>query len=793
MHTELAALLLHLAAATQTPPDSTPARVVRRFAPIEVVGGRIHDMRSSETVHRITAESLSQLPITSLADAVGLQNGVVAVGEDLHVRGGRSGELQWSLLGIALNEPLGERAPELPLFAISSVELLDGGLEATHGGSLAGVLDLHTFDPTPQPSLAARWLTGARLGNGGDHAAVRASSALPRFGLGWVAAADAELDDQGLPALRSRGRKQFLGSRFGWRNDNHLRAWAKLAPLEQPRSRSLEVFASRVVRQPYNPMFAFDDSIRIAYQPSPTSPDLDTIAVRYRAADHALMSDERTIGGVLSAGGVSPVRQWRASLGWVRQTSLTSVGLRPAIALVLPADRVRFGDFNRPDRSPFLAYSGDTPYLRRSLAQRWLGSASYGRQLARGQNLKLGLGASLDEVQLHELDDGGPEYHGVDTLRQFHAWAPGGFAFLQHRWEQGGLLWNAGLRLQLYTAGPQAAQAKSHWSWAPRFGFAYPVSVRDAFSLSYVRLHQPPAREYLYDSRLLIYNRNPLGNEQLTPSEVISWQAALKHRFDDGWSMQASVFYRDVFAQVGVRNDPFYANTYRPRYQSIESGSATGYEFALLGARRDVGEWSLRYTYMNAYGSMSDEEGWNDGPAVGERAQSIGTHPLDWDRQHLVTLDLSLRARRHWSVAWITQAQSGAPWTPTSRVNALPGEPTYATGLGEMNTRRLPWSETSTLAVRYQHRWLARARLALDVRNVFNGHVQQDVSVSGYPNPFINTQNDEYAGYRTDTGRSGGGYFNDPDQNGFGQWIAVDDPRLFQRPRAMRLGLEWGL
>ena len=110
----------------------------------------------------------------------------------------------------------------------------------------------------------------------------------------------------------------------------------------------------------------------------------------------------------------------------------------------------------------------------------------------------------------------------MDTLRKFHAWAPGGFAFVQHRWEQGGLLWNAGLRLQLYTAGPQAEDARPHWTWAPRFGFAYPVSVRDAFSLSYVRLHQPPARKYVYDSRILIYNRNPLGNEQLSPSEVIS-------------------------------------------------------------------------------------------------------------------------------------------------------------------------------------------------------------------------------------------------------------------------------
>src|SRR5258707_3753339 len=98
--------------------------------------------------------------------------------------------------------------------------------------------------------------------------------------------------------------------------------------------------------------------------------------------------------------------------------------------------------------------------------------------------------------------------------------------------------------------------------------------------------------------------------------------------------MAASLFYRDLFGQIGVSNDPYFANTFRPRFESDEEGHASGFEIALLaaghtapratddpevrassGAGRGAprgpawtfGEVSLRYTYMDARGSFSDE------------------------------------------------------------------------------------------------------------------------------------------------------------------------------------------
>ena len=67
------------------------------------------------------------------------------------------------------------------------------------------------------------------------------------------------------------------------------------------------------------------------------------------------------------------------------------------------------------------------------------------------------------------------------------------------------------------------------------------------------------------------------------------------------------------------------------------------------------------------------------------------------------------------------------------------------------------------------------------------------VSVAGYPNPLINSQRDDYSGYRTETGNGGGAFWDDRLNGGAGGWVPVNDPRLQRNPRVVRLGIEMGL
>ncbi len=806
--------------------DSTEAlsragtEVVRTMDSITVVASRFSDPRSIETVQHLAPSSIRRLAVDRLVDAVGLQAGVVVIGEDLHVRGGRAGELATSLAGISLNEPRRGTPMEVPLFAIRSADLLTGGLDADHEGSLAGELDLETERPTAQPEALVRWTGDAHTGSGYDALHARVTAPIARTGLGIALAGEARLDDLGLPVTRSRGTTEVLGTKFGWRQDNHLLAWAKLAPVSGPQRTSLELLASRVVRQPYNPMFDFDGWVSFVpdsalrgelYSGRPlgtANRQLDETYFRYRAGDHFAMSDERRLAVIATLAGGGASASQRLALGWSRVSELTSVGLRHDPSYVNQYNRPSFGPEDYAWGDPFHSYAGDEPYFRDSGSQTWFARVDASRTFARRHRVRFGAGVQYENVRLFEIDQSEPVIYGVDSLRAYNAFAPGAFAYVQHRWDYGGLTWNAGLRVSSFTAGPQARgpyvlplqhtgapyHAPTIWSWSPRLGFAYPVSDRDAFSLSYSRIFQDPPRDLLYDDRKLIYDRHPYGNGTMVPAEVISYQAALKHILDPRWSFQLAVFYRDVYAQPGARVGEPALGYYVLEYQSADDGHASGFELTLTREERGRGRFELSYTYMNAWGTQSSLEGLAYGTNRGWRPVPTGTHPLDWDERHAIAASLLTESWRGLSLSWSTRVASGLPWTP---LYAVPGNsseypPAYSDEL-TLNSARLPWNENTNVALRYGSRYLGRFTAMLSVTNLFANHTDRLATISGYPNPVINTLYDEYGAYRTQTGLGGGAYWNDPDGDGVRQWVPVGDHRLAAPPRAIRLGVEVAL
>ena len=799
MWENLAAFSLSLAqlsapAAAPVADSLAHARIVRRFDPIVVEGGRRADPGSNETVYTLPERFLRSLPVDRLVDAVALEAGVVARGEDLHVRGGRSGELLVSTLGVPLNDPQFGRALELPLFAVRSVDLLAGGLDADHAGSLAGELDVQTEVPTGRVTGIARWTSDGRWFGNSDAGLARLTGPLVR-GTGFAIAAEARLDDLGLPVTRTQSRQQVYRARFGWRQDNRMLAWLKLAPVERAQRGSVEIFASRVVRAPYNPMFTYDafvtptgaDDTAFPFELSDVA--LDETSVRYRAADHLTMTDERRLAVIATRSMVTRPGPVRATLGWLHGRSLTSIGLRADSDYINDFNRLEFGLPHNAASNPYSAYFGDEPLFRRSRSSRWFGRGELVAAPAPHQRLKTGVGVSYDEVQLREIDDAFPNGVGFDSLRTYRAFAPGGFAYAQHRWQIGGLVWNAGMRLEAFSAGSQAPQSRTIWTWSPRWGFAYPVSDKDAFSASYSRIHQNPDRDLLYDQRKVGFNRHPMGNAALVPAEVISYQAAVKHILDAAWSLQLGVFYRDVFGVPGTRRAHSPVGTFRLEYASADESHAGGVELAVRRETPGGQRLGLSYTFMNAYGSQSSQQGLDFGYQVGDRTLPQGTHPLDWDERHAVALTTLLHPAGRWWLSWSTRIATGLPWTPVP--NTSGSAPPPFTDQSSVNSRRLPWSENTNLTLRWKSRQLFGASALVNVTNVFDGRGDNAATVSGNPNPSINTLTDQYSAYRTETGMGGGAYW-DPAATGGAGWIPVHDARLARRARAIRIGIEIG-
>ena len=782
-----------------TPADTLPSasRVVRRF-PIIEVRAPLYDLRSSQTVHVIPGTALLVLPVDGLIEALALQPGVVAEGGELHVRGGRSGETTTYLDGLCLNEPHRRRSMEVPLLALRNVELVSGAPEAQYGCGLAGALDLRTVDPGARPEAQVHWTSDGGLDTRYDRVSARVGTPLRVLGLGVVSAVDGTFEDTSLPALRSRSRQRVLGAPLGWRAEDRMLGYLKLAPVEQPRRFSAELTASRQVHEPYDPAWSLDGWAYVPDDPKQFviySPVPMPGYQRYRAADHLPITDERQLAALLTLATRPAARRGTVSLGWLRTSSVTSVGgAREAAG----ADhRPFYGDYTGDD--PFHVLWGDYPLYRESGSDVLTLQAEGEFATRSGDQLKAGAGLTHEHVSLREAEwlpmgwssQAGQVDLPVDSVRSYDASAPGAFAYAQGRWSSAGLVLNAGLRAEYFTAGSQASRQtlpgspRGVISLSPRIGIAYPISVRDVFSLSYMRVQQAPGRDFLYDRRVVITDRQPLGNPALEPATVISYEAAVKHLFGPDWALQASVFSRDVYGQVGAREDRLPSGPTNLLYTDLDDGHALGFEWSLVHAAGEARRLEVHYTWLQAWGNESRPEGDPYGPLRGDRIAPTGSTPLSWDRRHSLALIGSARWRRAWSLSWSTAVGSGLPWTPKPLREPL-------TDLGVVNSARLGWSEVTNLRVQWSPAGLHGIELGLEARNLFDHRGDRVATVDGYPNPAINTLYDDYGAYRAETGLGGGAYWVQPVDGSAGHWVAVHDPRLENPPRAVRFSVGAG-
>ena len=198
---------------------------------------------------------------------------------------------------------------------------------------------------------------------------------------------------------------------------------------------------------------------------------------------------------------------------------------------------------------------------------------------------------------------------------------------------------------------------------------------------------------------------------------------------------------------------------------------------------------TLSYTFLDAFGTQSSPQGLDFGYQVGERTTPAGPHALDWDERHAVSFAALLHPARNWSLSWSTRVATGLPWTPVARDSAAAPPPFTTQGL--LNSRRLQWTENTDVALRWKGRLLRGATVMLNATNLFDRRGDNAATISGYPNPLINTFADQYSAYRTETGVGGGAYW-DPASPGASGWIPVHDARLAIRRRAIRVGVEIG-
>ncbi|MBN2572638.1 MAG: TonB-dependent receptor, partial [Ignavibacteriales bacterium] len=113
----------------------------------------------------ITSETIDELPVDNINDVIKLQAGIVTGNDgNIHIRGGYSNEISYTLNGVSLNDPYANsRSVGLATNAVREVSVSSGTFTAEYGNALSGVVNYVTKEGGDKYSFSIRSYVGDYL------------------------------------------------------------------------------------------------------------------------------------------------------------------------------------------------------------------------------------------------------------------------------------------------------------------------------------------------------------------------------------------------------------------------------------------------------------------------------------------------------------------------------------------------------------------------------------------------------------------------------------------------------
>lgn len=131
---------------TTTVNFSLPSETLQLGEVVEVIAERPliqKDVTASAQVR--TDDQIQSLPITTVNDAVALNAGTQGRGNNLHIRGGRAGEVAYVVDGLSVEDPQARTIGlNVGRSALSEMQIISGGFNAEYGNAQSGIILLNT-------------------------------------------------------------------------------------------------------------------------------------------------------------------------------------------------------------------------------------------------------------------------------------------------------------------------------------------------------------------------------------------------------------------------------------------------------------------------------------------------------------------------------------------------------------------------------------------------------------------------------------------------------------------------
>jgi outer membrane receptor protein involved in Fe transport len=794
-------------------------KVVKEVETIEVRAEKRIDTKSSTTKQSISAEKLKEIPVDNLSQAIATKAGIVAQGGELHFRGGRGGEVKFQFDGVEATDPAFGGSANIANLAVAGTDVLSGGFDAEYGNALSGVVSVSTKEGTNRLGGEVRWDTDrygdpTKTFDNYDRFTFGFGGPTPVKNLTYFATYEGSFQDTYLKSGTTQPRRTLLDFiQLGNRQSNQINTNFKLAYRMNPRNKlTFETINNRTIATPYFHDWSRKGYVAVTYDTSRASDgSISALTPRYgtwsatpgdsipgtsyqyvNMADHVPTLDDRfqQFAGVWT-NQLSDKSVWTTRVASQNYKTQNNVGAKEPWEYWTQnpfywSGNIGFGTEN----NPFFATHGDVPsYLKRTTSVYTM-KTDYSTRRWKQHTWKTGIEAKYNRVKNLLLVSPNGESNGLPggTRSDFVNYNPEGAAYLQDRWEFEGLVLNAGLRFDIFSPGEQIATAdlksgkRYKQQFSPRLGIAYPISDRDVLSFHYGWTYQTPQRSFIFENRGISSTVGVKGNPDLEPETNIAYQAGVQHLFTKDISGQFSVFFKDIYGLITVRQERDEAGNLVNVFFNGDYASARGFETSLIKSFSHKFSTDINYTYSIATGVASDPNTALQFFNGGKLYLPISEQPLDWDQRHTVSIASTIREPGRWGLRMLWTYGSGFPFTPAFRNDRRP-DPVLT------NSRGLPSQARLTIdGDKFYKIWGQNVTMFVDARNVLDASNIQSINQTNR-SPFVNTAGQDYIIYYTETGRTGGAYLQDVNGDNVLDWVPLHDPRVFEEGRNVRMGI----
>ena len=672
-------------------------------AEVEVVAkkeGIIKDLTA--TSQQISAGEIQKMPVETLNDILSLQVGMTKdAGGGMHLRGGRSAEVEYIVDGISVSNPFGGGlAVSIENNTVQQLEVISGTFNAEYGRAMSGIVNIVTkeggksykesisaysgdfvsghddifmninkINPLaekyaegsfegPVPFLnnttffssfrvynEEGWLYGKKNHTPGD--TCNFNSADPNY---WV--------------VQSTGD----GSVVSMNSSNGYTFQGKITTAIAPRLKASYSYSANYSKwQEYNHYYK--------YEP-------DYIPTRESWGMNNLLSLTHTISSNI----VQELRLSYYTYKYERSKykdpydSRYNIGIHQQVDL--PSDVFGVGTVD-----PSFQYNkSHTLAIKYDITD----------QIHRQHLLKMGI-----EYRTHELQD------ESFTVRREEAtnWqlqvddAATSFAhnyydkkpleisgYLQDKIEIEDFIVNAGVRYDYFDAksyvprdmtDPSNKRGKSfdeayRWvkpkqQFSPRIGMAFPISDGGSIHASYGEFFQIPEFSRLYENpkyKVTGTFSSFVGNADLDAQRTTIYEIGIQQKLTPTLILDATCYYKDIRNLAGASLYQTFDIVDYGQYTNKDYGSVWGITLALDLLQTGLLSSNIDYTYQVADGNGSDpKQAFYDAANKDESTKTLV--PLNWDQRHVLNWVVNVSGE-DWGVSAITQIHSGTPYTPTT-------------------------------------------------------------------------------------------------------------------------------